>query len=196
METPNKQHWQEALTLAWHIDDEKKLGDCQFDLSKQYYGAGGAPGYFSVQPGQYANVFDVALPPEVDSVILRSVDWTSYYPTMYTDSKFNSVPQKLQRNPIRCRLVFKSDTSPPAEFPEPWKNPSVANLVAGRKVFASTGSVEKPTKAEVVYHFSMVGSRSPTGNTAGGVVQTPVIDDVTLTYFLPHPKILIQEEED
>jgi hypothetical protein len=37
METPNKHHWQEALALASLIDDEKKLGDCQFDLWKQYY---------------------------------------------------------------------------------------------------------------------------------------------------------------
>jgi hypothetical protein len=32
LETPNKHHEQEAFTLASLIDDEKKLGDCQFDL--------------------------------------------------------------------------------------------------------------------------------------------------------------------
>jgi hypothetical protein len=37
LKTPNKHHWQEALALASLIDDEKKLGDCQFDLCKQYY---------------------------------------------------------------------------------------------------------------------------------------------------------------
>jgi hypothetical protein len=37
LESPNKHHWQEALALASLIDDEKKLGDCQFNLSKQYY---------------------------------------------------------------------------------------------------------------------------------------------------------------
>jgi serine/threonine protein phosphatase PrpC len=37
LETPNKHHWQEALALASLIDDEKRLGDCQFDLWKQYY---------------------------------------------------------------------------------------------------------------------------------------------------------------
>jgi hypothetical protein len=37
LETPNKYHWQEALALASFIDDEKKLGDRQFDLWKQYY---------------------------------------------------------------------------------------------------------------------------------------------------------------
>jgi hypothetical protein len=37
LETPNKHHWQEALALASLIVDEKKLGDCQFDLWKQSY---------------------------------------------------------------------------------------------------------------------------------------------------------------
>jgi hypothetical protein len=32
LETPNKHHEQETLVLASLIDDEKKLGDCQFDL--------------------------------------------------------------------------------------------------------------------------------------------------------------------
>ena len=32
--------------------------------------------------------------------------------------------------------------------------------------------------------------------TIGGVVQTPVIDDVTLSYYLPNPKILLQEDVD
>jgi hypothetical protein len=32
LETPNKHHEQEALALASLIDDEKKLGDYQFDL--------------------------------------------------------------------------------------------------------------------------------------------------------------------
>jgi hypothetical protein len=37
LKTPNKHHWQEALVLASLIVDEKKLGDYQFDLCKQYY---------------------------------------------------------------------------------------------------------------------------------------------------------------
>jgi hypothetical protein len=34
LKTPNKHHWQEALALGSFIDDEKKLGDCQFNLWK------------------------------------------------------------------------------------------------------------------------------------------------------------------
>jgi hypothetical protein len=32
LETSNKHHWQEALVFASLINDEKKLGDCQFDF--------------------------------------------------------------------------------------------------------------------------------------------------------------------
>jgi hypothetical protein len=32
LETSNKHYEQEPLVLASLIDDEKKLGDCQFDL--------------------------------------------------------------------------------------------------------------------------------------------------------------------
>jgi hypothetical protein len=182
--------------LANATIDELITYEGSFAGAKRFYGGvAGTPGYFTNMPGEYANVFEIPLPPDVTSVVLRSFDWTSYYPTTYTDSRFNSVPQKLQQTPMRCRLLFRSDTTPPAEFQEPWRNPSIPNLVSGRRAYAGVGSIEKRQKAEVVYKFTMNGAASPTGNTAGGVVQTPVVDDVTLTYFLPSPKILAQEED-
>lgn len=181
--------------LANATIDELVTFEGTFSAARQFYGGRAAPGYFTTQPGRYANVFEIALPPNVESVVLRTFDWTSYYPVLYTDSRLNSVPQPFPtKAPIRCRLLFNSDTTPPAEFSEPWRQPTVVNLVAGRRVFASSGSVEKRRKAEVVYDFTLIGARPQTGRTAGGVVGTPVIDDVTLTYFLPHPRILQQEE--
>jgi hypothetical protein len=169
-----------------------------FPSVKQYYGGGGAPGYFTNQEGRYANVFQVPLPPDMDHVILRSFDWTSYYPTLYTDSQANQPPQKLPVTaPIRAELTFNAGGrgSPPPAFSEPWRQPSVLNLVAGRSAYARSGSIQEQRRADVVYRFSMKASAAQTGNTAGGFVQTPVIDDVTLTYFLPSPKILSQEED-
>ncbi|MBI4606111.1 MAG: hypothetical protein HY721_29445 [Planctomycetes bacterium] len=163
---------------------------------KQYYGAQGSPGYFSQQPGEYANVFEIPLPADVDHVILRSFDWTSYYPTMYTDSRINSVPQRLQTTPIQCELTYNpGNAALPPTFFEPWRMPSVANQVAGRPVYRRATGL-KGNNAELVYKMRLVGSRSQVGNTAGGVVQTPAVDDVTLTYFLPSPRILIQEDAD
>jgi hypothetical protein len=178
------------------IDELIVYSESTFASVKQYYGGRSSPGYFSQQNGEYANVFEIPLPPDVDHVVLRSFDWTSYYPTLYTDSLPNSLPVQLQTNPITCELSFstKGVASPPANFPEPWRNPSIVNPVAGRPSYRNEADVyTKGNKAEVVYKFTLIGGRSQAGNTSGGVVQTPAIDDVTLTYFLPNPKILLQE---
>ncbi len=182
--------------LANATIDELVCFEGTFAAVKQYYGASGSPGYFSQQPGEYTNLFEIPLPPDVDSVLLRSFDWTSYYPTTYTDSRLNSVPQRLQATPITCELNYLSGNSaPPSQFLEPWRRPSVQNDAAGRTVYRRETGL-KGNNAELTYKFRLVGSRAAFGNTAGGVVQTPVIDDVTLTYFLPSPKILSQEEVD
>jgi hypothetical protein len=161
---------------------------------KQYYGAQGSPGYFSTQPGEYANIFEIPAPADVDSVTLRSFDWTSYYPTTYADSKPGSIPQRLQVTPMQCEVYYSSqNTALPPPFAEPWRRPQVANEVAGRQVFRQSAAL-KGASLPFVYKFRMSGARSALGNSAGGVVQTPIIDDVTLTYFLPNPRILIQEE--
>jgi hypothetical protein len=166
-----------------------------FGAMRQYYSAQGAPGYFSQQPGEYANVFEIALPPDVDHVVLRSFDWTSYYPTMYTDSTVNSVPARLTVTPIQCQLTYNSPEAPPGAFFEPWRQPTVANRVGGRACYRRQTGL-KGDNANLVYKFRMSGGRPSGGTAAGGVVQTPVIDDVTLTYFLPSPKVILQEEVD
>lgn len=176
--------------------DEVITFEGSFLTSRAFYGGRAAAGYFSVQPGEYANVFEVPLPPDADQVILRTLDWTSYYPTLYTDSRPGSVPQAFsQKPPIVCQVQFRTDGSPPGEFSEPWRQPTVPNRVAGRRAFRGD-TVELRRKVEVAYRFTIPGYRAQTGNQAGGVVQTPAIDDVTLTYFLPHPKVLLVEEDD
>ncbi len=182
--------------LANATIDEFICHDSQFAAVKQYYGGQGAPGYFTNQRGEYANLFEIPCPPDLDHVILRSFDWTSYYPATYTDSKPGSIPQPLAVTPIRCDLTYNSGSgSPPSSFDEPWKRPSVENAVGGRAAYRRETGV-RGNNIQFVYNFKFSGSRSAFGNTSGGIVQTPVIDDVTLTYFLPSPRILIQEEAD
>ncbi|HVR76328.1 MAG TPA: hypothetical protein VMT52_18510 [Planctomycetota bacterium] len=182
--------------LANATIDELVTHNSTFLQIRQFYSASGTPGYFSVQPGEYANLFEIPLPPDVDHVILRSFDWTSYYPTTYTDSLPNSSPQRLPVTPITCELTYDAGSAAvPPIFSEPWRQPTVANQVAGRAVYRMRTGL-KGNNAELVYKFKMPGARSQQGNSAGGVVQTPVIDDVTLTYFLPSPRILLQEEDE
>ena len=184
--------------LANATIDELVCFEGRFPTVKTYYGGAGSPGYFTNQVAEYANVFEIPLPPDVDHVTLRSFDWTSYHPTMYTDSRINAQPQKLNKLPLRCDLGGTNfiGESAPQEFQEPWTQPGVINQVAGRRVYRRAGDISKGNKAELVYKFKFQGAKSQTGNTGGGVVQTPAIDDVTLTYFLPNPKILLQEEVD
>jgi hypothetical protein len=176
--------------------DELITYEGDFGGAKQYYGASGSPGYFTTQTGEYANIFEIPVSPDVDSVKLRSFDWTSYYPVMFTDSRVASAPAQVRQEPMDCQIFYRSASSPaPAPFQEPWRNASVANRIAGRVVQrGNTGVIGQ--NIEVVYKFRITGARSNSGNSAGGVVGSPAIDDVTLTYYLTSPKILLQEDLD
>jgi hypothetical protein len=183
--------------LANATIDELVTYDGTFEEVRSYFGGGVArPGYFSNQTGEYANLMEIPLPPEVDHVVLRSFDWTSYYPTTFTDSlTANAPPAELAVTPIQCEVTYDAGGGAlPSPFTEPWRRPSTTNDVAGRQVYRRAGSL-RTASGEFVYKFRMRGALSQTGNTTGGVVQTPVIDDVTLTYYLPSPKILLQEED-
>ena len=181
--------------LANATIDELVTYEGQFGGAKQYYGATGSPGYFTNQTGEYVNMFEIPVPPDMDSVVLRSLDWTSYYPVMYTDSQPNSPPTEVRIQPMSCQpIFFSTSSSAPAPFVEPWRQPTIVNPIAGRRAVKRRGAALEGQNVEFVYRFLMNGGQSQQGNTVGGIVQTPAIDDVTLTYFLPSPKILVQEE--
>jgi hypothetical protein len=162
-----------------------------FQSVKSYYGSG-APGYFTVQPGEYANLFEVPLPPEIDSVVLRSFDWTSYYPAFYTSREGQTL--RVQTTPISCQIITGRTNIP--NFDEPWRRRNERNPVANRVVMRRSARGMIGTNADLVYSFRIPSGRVMAGSMAGASVHTPVIDDVTLTYYLPDPKILIQEEAD
>ena len=180
--------------LANATIDEMIIYEGSFPQVKRYYGGNAGAGYFTQRTGEYANLFEVPLPTGVNSVALRSFDWTSYYPTTYTDSLPNSNAVQLVNTPIECEVFFRTPTALPPRLTEPWRSPA-RSLIAGRRIYRQETGL-KGQSAEFVYKFFMKGSKSLSGNTAGGVVQTPVIDDVTLSYYLPNPKILLQEDVD
>ena len=178
--------------------DELIVYQGTFPQVKRYYGGNAGAGYFTQRTGEYANLFEVPLPPGVDSVTLRSLDWTSYYPTTFTDSLPNSTAVQLVNTPIECEVFFRTVGARgrvPRMRGEPWRTPNIPSLIAGRRIYRPPTGI-KGENAEFVYKFFIKGSKSLSGNTAGGVVQTPVIDDVTLSYYLPNPKILLQEDVD
>ncbi|MEE3198409.1 MAG: hypothetical protein VX254_00130 [Planctomycetota bacterium] len=176
--------------------DELIVYQGTFPQVKRYYGANAGAGYFTQRTGEYANLFEVPLPPGVNSLTLRSLDWTAYYPTTFTDSLPNSTAVQVRSTPLECDVNFNTvGARAPRLSGEPWRSPSVPSPVANKKILREQVGV-KGANAELVYKFYLKGSKSLSGNTAGGVVQTPVIDDVTLSYYLPNPKILLQEDVD
>ncbi|MBI4586487.1 MAG: hypothetical protein HY717_20950 [Planctomycetes bacterium] len=164
-----------------------------FNNVKSFFVTGANPGYFTNQTGEYANLMEVPMPPEVDHVVLRSFDWTAYYPSFYTGYTPRQ-PQKLQPKPLRCQLYLGRETLPP--FEEPWRTPQVVNRVAGRPLFRSQAGGLLGRNAELLYRFTLQPGIANQGSVSGGAVQTPVLDDVTVTYYLPDAKILHQEEVD
>jgi hypothetical protein len=177
--------------LANATIDEFVAFEGRFESVKTFYAGNVSPGYFTNQQGEYANVFEIPLPPYIDSVVLRSLDWTSYYPTTYTDH-LSTTTQRVRVEPMTCEVNFRvaGGGSLPGPFREPWRlTTDPINRVAGRRIARKTGGI-MGNNAELVYKFRMPGARAQ----RGGVVGSPVIDDVTLTYFLPNPKILLQED--
>ena len=124
-------------------------------------------------------------------------DWTSYYPTTYTDSLPNSIPQRVNdsNSQISCQLTYlpAGAGALPSAFQEPWKTQEPFSRIGGRRI-ARRQTGLKGNSAELVYTFRMGAAQAIGGNTSGGFVGSPVIDDVTLSYFLPSPRILLQEE--
>lgn len=174
--------------------DELIVYQGTFPQVKRYYGANAGAGYFTQRTGEYANLFEVPMPPGVNNLSLRSFDWTAYYPTTFTDSLPNSSAVQVRSTPVECELNFKTPRGVP-RLGEAWRMPGTPSPIANKKLLRVKNAI-KGANAEVVYKFYLKGAKSLSGNTAGGVVQTPVIDDVTLTYYLPNPKILLQEDVD
>jgi hypothetical protein len=183
--------------LANATIDELVCYEGQFASIKQYYGATGSPGYFSVQPSEYANVFEVPLPPDVDHAILRVVRLDVLLPDHVhgfappVDRAAAQHPADRVRVHVQCgRRLERAENAGRAVATAG----SPQRGVRPARVPAADGL--RGNNAQFVYKMRMFGSISNVGNTAGGMVQTPVVDDVTLTYFLPSPRILLQEEAD
>jgi len=163
-----------------------------FPSVRSYYSR--SLGYFSVQPGEYSNVFEVPLPPEVDFLRMRSFDWTSYYPAFIT--MMDGTARRVITQPISCQ-VFPGRGNIPS-FPEPWRAQlrNSPNPVANKILMRRQAKTEVGIDADLVYQFRIQPGKVTSGPLAGGSVESPVIDDVTLTYYLADPKILIQEDAD
>jgi hypothetical protein len=110
LETPNKHHWQEALALASLIDDEKKLGDCQFNLWKQYYVATCVAVFGKLRRSRRLDAVQSGC--TVLSISNRGTSWSSPMPTtlgLFSASHPTTVPShRPSHHHLKLNLPRKS----------------------------------------------------------------------------------------
>ncbi len=154
--------------------------------------AGRVRGYFTTNMGRYHNVFEISLPQGSEAVRLRSFTWTEYHMPFYHGPRGNVV--RVNKTPVQANVYLRGIGF--RRFPRaPWLEVSgvARNLLGGIVLQKPTGRGLANEPLQIVYRFDMVADKG-TGNYGAVAVGTPVIDDVTLTYFLPATQILSWED--
>lgn len=139
--------------------------------------------------GQWVNEFDLTpyFPTNVTEITLGQLSFTAYLPTAYAGENF---PNGTGSVTVTAAIV-DSTGNPKQTFP---------NWVAGYSTIGSdkvyfplvtdTGQPVTITKGDrLQYTVEITAGR----NTAGYNVVSPVVDDVSLVYFLPNSRVLLQE---
>ncbi len=143
--------------------------------------------------GTYHNCFELTFPKGVRSLRMRSFNWTEYQPVMYHGAGGNVTSMREQ--PSRA-TVFLEGQRVVFNMP-PWlrmQRSSVSqNRIAGRVFRRPTGRGIAQEAVKLVYRFDIYAATGM-GAYSGLSLATPVIDDVTLTYFLPSVELLSWED--
>ncbi|HNS00636.1 MAG TPA: hypothetical protein PKX48_15025 [Planctomycetota bacterium] len=154
---------------------------------------GNTRSYFTRYTGVYHNQFEITLPQGVEVVKLRSFTWTEYQPTMFHGPVRGTV-WPLDTQPCRAKVYL--DTLEVNFQRPPWLETGAVskNQLAGRLLHRPTGRGVAEDSVKVGYRFDLTPARGRGGNLSGVALATPILDDVTLTYFLPSTQILLWED--
>ncbi|MFN0059219.1 MAG: hypothetical protein ACKVX7_12230 [Planctomycetota bacterium] len=145
-------------------------------------------GYFTDRPGKFANRFTVPFPDGIERIRLRSLAWSVYPPQLYRGQGVN---WRAQSGGIRMSATNVGGNGSTVELREAGGDSQVDQL-AGRWLYASSGGSTLGRTGEVIYQLQMTGARGIDKDGAK-VVASPVLDDVTLTYYLPSAQVLVSE---
>ena len=150
----------------------------------------GATGYFTDKRGTYSNLFKIPFPEGIKRIRVRSFNWTVYPPTSYS-----GIPVRWQAEQHFRMGVSGLGQSSQAmvQVTDPGGDKAFNSAVAGRWVYARTSL--GASLGEVVYEVQM-NAATGAGLYGARTVASPVLDDVTLTYYLPTAQILLTETED
>ena len=151
----------------------------------------GTIGYFTDKQGVYANSFQIPLPTGINRIRVRSFAWTLYPPLLY-----HSAPVNWNRDTgLRVEVANVGETGQTkVQVSDAGGDARTNASVAGKWVYTS-GSTLGGRVAELVYQVRMRAGLG-SGVFGSSTVASPVLDDVTLTYFLPSAQVLLSETEE
>ncbi|MBN1419921.1 MAG: hypothetical protein JXP34_14165 [Planctomycetes bacterium] len=174
--------------LANATMDEFLVLNGTFEIVRRTLGR--QPGYYTNQNATYANLFEIPVPSNVETVLLRAFTWTEYHSPFYWSA---SAPLSLEAGRVQCEVQADQRIT----MTGPWKETGnfAANDMAGRSLTVRSRQGDVGRTAKLIYRFSMSAGRARGGHYGMAPVSSPVIDDVTVSYFLPTPQVLIREEE-
>ncbi|MCI0651044.1 MAG: hypothetical protein L0Z55_04095 [Planctomycetes bacterium] len=148
-------------------------------------------GYFADRQATYTNSFSIPFPEGIQRLRLRTLTWTVYPPGLYMGRGVNWSPTRFA-----CTVSGVGEASNQMQGVSDSGGDATKNAnIAGRYVYVK-GTLDTVRGAEIVYQFKMTAAQGGGGGPFGArFVAAPVLDDVTLTYYLPSAQILLTESE-
>ncbi len=148
-------------------------------------------GYYSDNSSgsKYANVFRVPMPDGVNRVRLRSLCWSEYQPKIYAGKGVKATPLQCTVNNLDNRA---SEIRVRTANGDPSQNSQINGHWHYSQDTQKTGRI-----AKLPYKFLFRAAVGLGGGDYGSrSIASPVLDDVTLTYYLPSAQILLTETEE
>jgi hypothetical protein len=139
--------------------------------------------------GQWVNEFDLSpyFPTNVDQITLGQLSFNAYLPRYYAGENFPNGTGSV----IVTAQIVDSAGVPKQTFPNWAAN---YDAIGSDKVYfplvTDTGAPVTVVKGDrLQYTIEITAGR----NQAGYNVLTPIVDDVSIVYFLPNSRVLLQE---
>ncbi|MEM7167092.1 MAG: hypothetical protein AAF581_16640 [Planctomycetota bacterium] len=146
-------------------------------------------GYFYERPGKYTNRFEIPFPEGIQRVRLRSLAWTMYPPKLYHD-----LPVDFTSSNFQMSVANVEGNRAFTPIRDAGGDALQNATLAGRWLQGRTSTTGGPALTGELYYQARMRAVRGTGSLYGGrYVATPVLDDVTLTYFLPSARVLLRE---
>jgi hypothetical protein len=148
-------------------------------------------GYFTREPGIYTNGFEIPFPEGIERIRLRSFSWTLYPPSIYAGLavRWNANQDfEMSVAGIDGQEAFVPVGDAGGDM-------DLNTAIAGKWLIPEQSAMIFARTAFLAYQCRMSGA---IGQQKYGdrIVATPVLDDVTLTYYLPSAQVLVSENLD